>query len=154
MNGIAFGGGCELNILFDVVIASKGAIFSLPEGLIGAMPPLGASLGAALTSKKIARFALTGDWFSADQARHLGIVDIVVSSSQFPALIVELTGKIAALAPLSVKSIKSSLNILKQNYASHTKAAINELLLLASTDDFKNGLEAFLNHTRANWQGR
>ncbi len=49
VDGIAFGGGCELNMLFDIVIASDRSIFSVPEGLIGALPPVASSYGISLT---------------------------------------------------------------------------------------------------------
>ena len=154
VNGISFGGGCELNMLFDIVIASDKAVFSLPEGLIGAMPPIGSSYGVALISRKLARYALTGDWLPAAEAEKLGMVDVVVGHDQLQAAIVEFTRKIAKLAPLSVAGIKSSINAIRSTYATHAKSAGDDLLILASSEDFRHGQEAFLRKRKPDWKGR
>lgn len=154
VNGISFGGGCEINMLFDVVIASEKAVFSLPEGLIGAMPPIGSSYGIALISRKLARYALTGDWLSAREAEKIGLVDIVVPHDQLQAAILEFTNKIAKMAPLSVAGIKSSINSVRQAFATHAKSASDDLLILASSYDFKHGQEAFLRKRKPEWKGR
>ncbi len=154
VNGIAFGGGCELNMLFDIVIADSTAVFSLPEGLIGAMPPLGSSYGIALISRKLARYALTGDWFSADEAQKLGMVDVVVSGDQLQATAIEYAKKIAKVAPLSIEGIKSSINAVRQTYAGHAKSATDDLLILASSEDFHHGQESFMKKKKPEWKGR
>ena len=70
VDGIAFGGGCELNMLFDIVIASDRSIFSVPEGLIGALPPVASSYGISLAGRKLFRYLLTSEWITADQTHH------------------------------------------------------------------------------------
>ncbi len=154
VNGIAFGGGCELNMMFDIVIADNTAMFSLPEGLIGAMPPLGSSYGIALISRKLARYALTGDWFSAEEALKLGMVDVVVSGDQLMAVATEYAKKIAKVAPLSVAGIKSSINAVRQTFAGHAKSATDDLLILASSEDFHHGQESFMKKKKPLWRGR
>ncbi|EQD28124.1 Enoyl-CoA hydratase/isomerase [mine drainage metagenome] len=154
VNGIAFGGGCELNILFDIVIAANDSIFSLPEGLIGALPPIGSSYGVALIGRQIGRYLLTGEWISAEDARRIGIVDVVVPSDQMQAAIVEFTGKLSNIAPLSAAAIKSSMNSVRRTFASNAIAAGNELLILASSEDFKHGQESFLRKRKPVWKGR
>ncbi len=154
VNGIAFGGGCELNMLFDIVIADSSAVFSLPEGLIGAMPPLGSSYGIALISRKLARYALTGDWFSAEEALKLGMVDVVVTSDQLQAVALEYAKKIAKVAPLSIAGIKSSINAVRQTFAGHAKSATDDLLLLVSSEDFHHGQESFMKKKKPVWKGR
>lgn len=154
VNGIAFGGGCELNMLFDIVIADSTAVFSLPEGLIGAMPPLGSSYGIALISRKLARYALTGDWFSAEEALKLGMVDVVVTSDQLQAVALEYAKKIAKVAPLSIAGIKSSINAVRQTFAGHAKSATDDLLLLVSSEDFHHGQESFMKKKKPVWKGR
>jgi 3-hydroxyacyl-CoA dehydrogenase len=154
VNGIAFGGGCELNMMFDIVIADNTAMFSLPEGLIGAMPPLGSSYGIALISRKLARYALTGDWFSAAEALKLGMVDVVVSGDQLMAVATEYAKKIAKVAPLSVAGIKSSINAVRQTFAGHAKSATDDLLILASSEDFHHGQESFMKKKKPLWRGR
>jgi enoyl-CoA hydratase/3-hydroxyacyl-CoA dehydrogenase len=81
VNGIAFGGGLELNLAFDIVIASDDAVFSVPEGLIGAMPPIASSLGLAVIGRRMIRYCLTGDQMDAEEAKQLGIVDISLTQA-------------------------------------------------------------------------
>lgn len=154
VNGISFGGGCELNLLFDIVIASEEAIFSVPEGLIGAMPPIASTYGIALISRKLARYALTGDWISPKEALRMGLVDVIIPHEQTDVIMPEIAEKIAKLAPLSVSAIKSSINLVRQAFASQAKYAANELTLLASSRDFSEGQEAFLQKRRPIWENR
>ncbi len=154
VNGIAFGGGCELNILFDIVIADASSIFAIPEGLIGAMPPIATSLGYALINRKVARYALTGEWFTAEEARDMGLVDVVVPSGQLNSAIVEFASKVAKTAPLSSQSIKTVVNKIRKTLANESTFASTELVRLASTTDFKEGQRAFLSRKAPNWEGR
>lgn len=154
VNGIAFGGGCELNMFFDIVIASDGAVFSLPEGLIGAMPPIASSYGISLINRRFARYALTGEWFSASQARELGLVDVIVPADQLESAVVEFTGKIARLAPLSTRAIKSSIALSRQMLSGQARSASNELIILSSSKDFAEGQDAFTHKRAPSWEGR
>ena len=154
VNGMAFGGGCELNLFFDIIIASDRAVFSLPEGLRGAMPPLGTSYGYALVSRKLSRYALTGEWFSAEEARNMGLVDIVVPHEQLQVAVAEFAEKLARLAPLSSQAVKSTVNITRQVFGSQAKYGSDELVLLSSSKDFKEAQDAFLHRRPPIWEGR
>lgn len=154
VNGIAFGGGCELNMLFDVVLAVENAVFAIPEGLIGAMPPIATSLGFALVNRKLARYALTGEWFTARQAKEFGLVDVVVPPGQLASAISEFTGKMSRTAPLATQAIKKAVNSIRETYRTQSSSASEELVKLASTRDFKEGQKAFLKKTVPRWEGR
>lgn len=154
VNGLAFGGGCELNIFFDIVISSEKAVFALPEGLIGTMPPIASSYGYSLVNRKFARYALTGEWFSAVEAKDLGLVDIVVPHGHLNSAICEITDKISRVAPLSSRSVKASVNLNREVYRGQAKYASNELVILSSTFDFKEGQKAFLEKRRPRWEGK
>ncbi len=114
VNGNAFGGGMELNMFFDIVIASEDATFAIPEGLIGAIPPLAASFGYAVFGKRIAMYALTGEFMDAAEARNLGLVDVVVPRDMLLEVGVEFVDKVCRVAPLSAKAIKRSMNAVRQ----------------------------------------
>jgi 3-hydroxyacyl-CoA dehydrogenase len=154
INGIAFGGGCELNVLFDVVLADENAIFAIPEGLIGALPPIATSYGFALVNKKFARYALTGEWFTAVQAKELNLVDVVVPHGELNSAISEFTEKISRIAPLATASIKKVVNGIKDMYRLQASGATRELVKLSSTVDFKNGQKGFLEKKLPKWEGR
>lgn len=154
VNGLAFGGGCELNMFFDIVLAAEDAVFALPEGLIGAMPPIASSYGYSLISRKLGRYALTGEWFSADEAREMGLVDIVVPPGQLNSAICEFTGKLSRVAPLSSASIKSAINLLRESHKNQAKFTSDELVRLASTKDFNEGQKAFLSKREPRWESK
>lgn len=154
VDGIAFGGGCELNMLFDIVIASDRSIFSVPEGLIGALPPVASSYGISLTGRKLFRYLLTSEWVSADKACDLGIVDQVVPGEQLPFMIYEFTEKIRRNAPMSIKNTKKLINEYKANFRTLERLAGSYLVINAGSDDFKNGQKAFLNKEKVKWRGK
>ncbi len=154
VDGIAFGGGCELNVLFDIVIASDRSIFSVPEGLIGALPPVASSYGISLTGRKLFRYLLTSEWINADKAADLGIVDQVVPGEQLPFMIYEFTEKIRKNAPMSIKNTKKLINHYKENFRTLERLAASYLIINAGSDDFKNGQRAFLNKEKVKWRGK
>ena len=154
VDGIAFGGGCELNMLFDIVIASNRSIFSVPEGLIGALPPVAASYGIALTGRKLFRYLLTSEWINAHQAKDLGFVDLVVPPEQLPFLIYEFTEKIRKNAPMSVTNTKRLINTYKENFKALERLAGSYLVINAGSEDFKNRQKAFLNKQKIKWRGK
>ncbi len=154
VNGLAFGGGCELNMLADIVVASDDAIFSIPEGSIGAIPPIASSIGLANIDRRILRYALTGESLSPGDAQDLGLVDIVVPPDQLSVVMVELSEKLSRIAPLSSRKIKEAANSIKQAQAVNIRAAEEALTELTGTTDFKEGQKAFLKKRSPIWKGK
>jgi len=154
VNGIAFGGGLELNLAFDIVIASDDAVFSVPEGLIGAMPPIASSLGLAVIGRRMIRYCLTGDQMDAEEAKQLGIVDIVVPKDQLEIAGVEFINKIARLAPLSVRAIKEAARAYRNFFGFAIEKSLHEIIELIPTQDFAEGMKAFVQRRRPSWSGK
>ncbi len=153
VNGIAFGGGMEINLLMDVIIAGRESRFSLPEGLIGAFPPIASTIGF-FVSRGIVRYCLTGEEFDAEEAFRLGLVDAVVDSDQLEIAGVEIAEKISELAPLSVKAVKKAKNSVMRVLRNSLDNAISELIMLSATEDFGEGMTAFLKKRKPMWRGR
>lgn len=153
VNGIAFGAGCELNMLFDIVIASETSLFSLPEGLIGAMAPIGSTFGIMAISRKIGRYALTGEWFSATDAKDMGIVDIVVPDDQLTPVVHEIADRINDNGPVSTRSLKASINRSRSTFSEQLRFGLSELVRIAGTEDFRRGQEAFGKDRKPDWKG-
>ena len=153
VNGYAFGGGMELNLFFDIVIASEEASFAVPEGLIGALPPIASTLGVALLGRKLARYCLTGEQMDAEEAIRLGLVDMIVPTDQLEIAGVEYAGKVSSLAPLSAKAIKESMRALRETFKASLDAGMHEIIELIPTEDFKEGMAAFVQKRRARWRG-
>ncbi len=154
VNGIAFGGGMELNLLFDVVIAGDRARFAVPEALIGAMPPIASSLGYAILGRRLAYYALTGDEMDAEEAKQLGLVDLVVPHEQLEEVGIEVAEKISRAAPLSARGIKRAINAVRMVFSAASELAGRELELLIPTEDFAEGMRAFAERRRPEWRGR
>ncbi len=154
VNGNAFGGGMELNLFFDVVIASEKATFSVPEGLIGAIPPIASSFGYMLFGRKIARYLLTGEVMDAEEAKELGVVDLVVPHEMLEEVAIEFVDRISMLAPLSARAIKRSMNAVRDSIKVAMDIAAKEIELLIPTKDFAEGMRAFVSKRRPEWIGR
>ncbi|MCS7144424.1 MAG: 3-hydroxyacyl-CoA dehydrogenase/enoyl-CoA hydratase family protein [Archaeoglobaceae archaeon] len=154
VNGIAFGGGLEINLAFDIVIASEDAIFSVPEGLIGAIPPIASSLGLAVVGRRMMRYCLTGDQMDAEEAKQLGIVDIVVSKDQLEITGVEFVNKILRLAPLSAKAIKETARVYRDIFRFVVEKGLHEIIELIPTEDFSEGMRAFIQRRRPSWSAK
>lgn len=154
VNGIAFGGGLELNLAFDIVIASEDATFSVPEGLIGAIPPIASSLGLAVVGRQMLRYCLTGDQLDAEEAKQLGIVDVIVSKDQLEITGVEFVNKITRLAPLSARAIKETSRVYRDIFRFVVEKGLHEITELIPTEDFAEGMRAFVQRRRPSWSGR
>jgi enoyl-CoA hydratase/3-hydroxyacyl-CoA dehydrogenase len=154
VNGNAFGGGMELNLFFDVVVASETATFAVPEGLIGAMPPIASSLGYLLFGRRIAKYLFTGEPMDAEEAKELGLVDVVVPQDMLEEVGVEFVDRISMLAPLSARAIKRSMNAVRESIKVAMDIAAKEIELLIPTKDFAEGMKAFISKRRPEWSGR
>ncbi len=110
VNGLAYGGGCEMLLCTDVNIASNKSTFALPEIKLGLIPPVALSIGYDLFGiKKLKRMALTGEAIDAYQAQDIGIVDYIVDENNLKSKTLEIISMILANAPNSIKSLKRLL---------------------------------------------
>jgi enoyl-CoA hydratase len=152
VNGLAMGGGCELVLASDIVIASDKAKFGLPEARIGAiagfavhrLPPL---VGA----KKAMELLLTCDSIDANEACRIGIVSKVVPADKLEAEARIMAKKITQIAPLAATGVKSLINSDAAGKGITESIAAGTFLL--ATDDFKEGFDAFLNKRAPVYKG-
>lgn len=152
VDGLAAGGGCELLMLCDIVIASDRSMFSIPEGLIGAIPPIGSSLGVGYINRAMLRFALTGDPFPASTAKELGFVDLVVDPAEIDSTLADMLEKIERIAPFSLMKMKETVNQVKRKYLDELNFGKEQLVRAAETEDFREGQEAFLKKRLPVWK--
>lgn len=154
IDGIASGGGCEIALMADIVLASHGSTFSIPEGLIGAFPPIAVSYGVGFTSKHIGRYALTSEWMDAAMAERLGIVSQLVPTGQLEPAAQELVLKIVKAAPLGIQAAKRTINAVRSLFMTASDYGLSQLLLLSGSRDFAEGMRAFLTHRPLSWEGK
>lgn len=154
--GYAYGGGCELAMHADIIIAGRSARFSQPEIRIGIMPGIGGTqrLVRAVGKAKAMQMALTGRPISAEEACIAGLVSEVVADEQVQKHALEQARLIAAMPPLAAEQIKEVILAgmdasLEAGLALERKA---NALLFASRDQ-KEGMQAFLDKRRPVFEG-
>ncbi len=157
VNGYALGGGCELAMTCDIIIAGEGARFGQPEVKIGVVPGGGGTqrLPRAVGKYKAMRYLLTGDFISAQEAFALGLVSEIAADAAVETRALALAQQIAELPPLAVEQIKECVlrgmdAALDTGLALETKA--NQLLF--ASQDQKEGMAAFIEKRKAKFQGK
>lgn len=156
VNGLALGGGCELAMHADIIIAGEGASFGQPEVRIGIMPGAGGTqrLTRAVGKFKAMKMVLTGQPVSARDALEMGLASEVVADDKVQARALELAAEIAALPPLAVMQIKEV--VLAGQDASLDAALTLErkaFQLLFASQDQKEGMQAFLEKRKPEYKG-
>jgi len=150
VNGLAFGGGCELAILCDLVIASENALFAVPEARVGAYPPIACAIGVYFTGKlNLSMLALTGEPITANEAQRIGLVNKVVPSDKLRDVTKELAEKIMLSAPSSIKAIKKMLN--RKFQPEDLEQAVETLIALLETEEGREGHKAFVEKKPPKW---
>ena len=157
VEGFALGGGMELVLCCDLVVAARNATFGLPEPKRGLMPDFGGAFRVArMLPANVAReMLLTGESISAERAERLGFVNVITEPGQALDGAIALAGKICANAPLAVREALSLVNhevagdeepIWERSHAAHAR-------LLAS-EDVREGITAFFERRPPTWRGR
>jgi enoyl-CoA hydratase/carnithine racemase len=108
VSGFALGGGCELAMTCDIIIAGEGARFGQPEVKLGIIPGGGGTqrLPRAVGKYKAMRYLLTGDMISAHEAFAMGLVSEVVADAEVEQRALAMAQQIAALPPLAIAQVK------------------------------------------------
>lgn len=151
VNGVCFGGGCELALIADVVIAGESAVFAQPEVKLGVMPGSGATqlLPRLVGKYKAMKYLLTGDPLRATDAESLGLVSEVTADGRVLSVALELAARVAQRPSMATRSIKRVVRAgeglpLEQAFQIEREA----LLSLIGTDDQRRLMDAFLNSRR------
>jgi enoyl-CoA hydratase/carnithine racemase len=157
VNGYALGGGCELAMHADIIIAGKSAQFGQPEVKLGLMPGAGGTqrLLRAVGKFKAMQIVLTGKIFSAEEADKMGLVSEVVEDDQTLAKAVEIATQIAQLSPIAVEQIKE-VTTLGANMPLDGALALERkaFQILFDTQDQKEGVNAFFEKRSPQYQGK
>jgi len=147
VNGLAWGGGCELAMHADLIVAGESASFCQPEVKVGVMPGAGGTqrLTRAVGKFKAMKLALTGLPVSAREADAMGLVSEVVPDSEVQTRALELATLIASRPPLAVTQIKEVL-IAGEDASLETGLMLERkaFQLLFASRDQKEGMHAFL----------
>ena len=157
VNGHALGGGMEMVLGCDIVLAATTATFGLPEPRVGRLALDG---GIALLSRRIGHVAamgllLTGRRIGAEEALKLGLVNEVVETAKLDTAVARWVADIVACAPLSVRAIKAMVRAGEGMSAGQGQMLrVPELSQALQSEDQIEGIKAFRDKRAPNWTGR
>ena len=157
VSGFALGGGCELAMTCDIIIAGESAKFGQPEVKIGIIPGGGGPqrLPRAVGKYKAMRYVLTGDLFGAKEAFDMGLVSEVVPDAEVEKRAVTMAAQIAELAPLAVQQTKESvLRGMDASLETGLTLETRTLQMLFASQDQKEGMAAFIEKRKPKFEGR
>lgn len=160
VNGIAFGGGCEIALMSDIIVAADQAQFGLPEVKVGLFAAAGGAfrLAQQLPRKLAMEHMLTGDPIPAARAADFGLVNHVVPLADVLPTALALAEKIAGNAPLSVQASKRvALGIQDGRIAAdapYWEHNTRERAVLMRSEDAREGPRAFAEKRKPEWKAR
>ncbi len=157
VNGYALGGGCELALAGDIILASENAQFGLPELNLGIIPGFGGTqrLPRLIGRTRALEIILTGRRLRAPEALEMGLVNRVVPLDELLATAEGIARTIAEKAPLAVALAKQALyDGLESSPRSGCEAEMAYFGLAVGTADRREGTSAFLAKRAPEWQGK
>ena len=157
VNGFALGGGCELAMMADFIIASDNAKFGQPEIKLGVAPGMGGSqrLTRAIGKAKAMEMCLTGRMMDADEAERSGLVARVVPHHSLMDETLKTAAVIAAMPPMAAIANKELVNATFEMTLNQGIVFERRLFqILAASEDKTEGMRAFIEKREGKWQGR
>ena len=157
VHGYCLGGGFELAMACDIIIASEDAVFGSPEVNVGVIPGGGGTqiLPRLVGEKKAKELIFTGDRITAKEALELGIVNRVVPLDKLMEAVNEFIEKIKSKSPIVIAAAKEAINAsLEMPLSEGLKYEMQIFAQLFSTEDQKEGARAFFEKRKPVWKGR
>ncbi|MGE4409040.1 MAG: enoyl-CoA hydratase-related protein [Sphingobium sp.] len=155
--GFALGGGCELAMMADFIIAADTARFGQPEIKLGVAPGMGGSqrLTRAVGKAKAMEMCLTGRMMDAIEAEKASLVARVVPAADLLDDALKTAATIASMAPMAAMINKEMVNLAFETPLNQSLVSERRLFqILTATEDRKEGMAAFVEKRPARWQGR
>jgi enoyl-CoA hydratase len=155
--GYALGGGCELAMSCDMIVAAENARFGQPEVTIGVIPGAGGTqrLTHAVGKAIAMEMVLNNRTLSANEALQYGLVNRVVPNERFLDEALMLAAEVAERAPLAVRIGKEAVNkSFELSLSEGLEAERRAFYMLFATEDQKEGMQAFVEKRKAEWKGK
>jgi enoyl-CoA hydratase len=157
VNGFALGGGCELAMMADFIIAADTAKFGQPEVKLGVAPGMGGSqrLARAVGKAKAMEMCLTGRMMNAEEAERSGLVTRIVPLADLLEDALKTAAAIAAMPPLAVMINKEMVNAAFETTLDQGLLIERRMFqILAATEDKAEGMAAFVEKRQGVWKGK
>jgi len=157
VGGFALGGGCELAMHCDIIVASENARFGQPEINLGVIPGAGGTQRLARTFGKYRamEMVLTGVPFTAQEMAAQGLVNRVVPQGEHLTEALKLAKVVAQRAPIALRLAKESvLAAFETTLEQGLEIERKNFFLLFATEDMREGMQAFIEKRKAEFQGR
>lgn len=157
VSGFALGGGCELAMTCDMIIASESARFGQPEIKIGVMPGAGGTqrLTRAIGKARAMEMVLTGKFITAEEALSYGLINKIVPVEIYLEEAVKFAKTIAAMSPIAAQMAKESVN---RAYETHLDEGLHferkNFYMLFASEDQKEGMNAFVEKRQPHFTGK
>jgi enoyl-CoA hydratase len=157
VRGVALGGGCELAMACDMIVAGESAQFGQPEIELGVMPGAGGTqrLTRAIGKARAMELILTGRSMGAREAEALGLVTSVVPDEETVPAALALAARVASMPPLAVRMAKAAIRAADElPLRAGLERERHDFFLLFATHDQAEGMAAFVEKRRPSWKGR
>ena len=157
VNGYAWGGGCELAMLADIIVAGENASFAQPEVRVGIMPGAGGTQRLTRAAGKYVamELILTGRRFKADEAKAIGLVAQVYPAASWLEDAKALARTIAEKPPVAARLATEAVDLAwNSTLDAGLEFERKAFYLLFATEDKKEGVDAFVNKRKATFKGR
>jgi enoyl-CoA hydratase/carnithine racemase len=157
VSGYALGGGCELALACDMIVAAEGATFGQPEITLGIIPGGGGTqrLARVLGKQRAMEYVLTGKRFDAETARAIGLVNAVAKKGKWLEEAIALAQTVAERPPIAARLAKQAVIAAEETALSAGLENERRLYELAmATEDRVEGMEAFLEKREPKFEGK
>jgi enoyl-CoA hydratase len=157
VSGFALGGGCELAMTCDMIIASETAKFGQPEIKIGVMPGAGGTqrLTRAIGKAKAMELVLTGRFLSAEEALAHGLINKIVPVEMYLYEALQFAKEVAQMSPVAAMLAKEAVN---RSFETHLDEGLNferkNFYLAFASEDQKEGMKAFIEKRKPDYKGK
>jgi cyclohexa-1,5-dienecarbonyl-CoA hydratase len=157
INGAALGGGFEVAVFCDIVIAAESAKIGQPEIKLATLPPVAAVLFPRLCGlKRAMELLLTGDAITAREAERIGLITRAVADTDLQREVEAMTKKLSSLSPAALRLTKRAILENANNHLHDALRAADDVCLdmLINLEDTEEGLRAFLEKRPPRWRDR
>ena len=158
INGIACGGGLEIMISTDIIIAAEHATFALPEINVGVIADAATiKLRRRIPYHVAVEFLMTGRWMDAKEAKHWGLINEIVSSKNLLIRAREIADKIAKgpnLIYSSIKDVLRNTENIDEQQAFKTLRSLESVNKVYRSMDLMEGATSFVNKNKPKWKGK